>query len=398
MEAPPLNEMNTGLLEKLVELLELPPSAYELARDRYQDIGQYLGREGSACAAYEPQVTPQGSFRLGTANRPLNDGEHYDLDLACRLSREINKATHTQEQVKNLVGQDLRSYRAARGIQDPVRPKHRCWRIEYQDELRFHMDIVPCIPAGEGRRQALNVAMVRAGQDAGLAADVARFAVSITDDRLPEFHSLSENWLVSNPEGYARWFEDRMRLRRPEFMARQVALDALPVYTRKTPLQRSVQLLKRHRDQMFRDEPERKPVSVILTTLAAMSYAGELALADALETMLRGLTEFAESGSSEVPNPVNPEENFADRWIMAEYRHLRLRENFSLWVRQAAADFRNIASSRDPDFIRRRATDVLAVKLGIGELQRMMGVAVAPAVHAAKLHDVREGAVKPWRS
>lgn len=398
MESLPLTDMQTRLLENLVELLELPPSAYELARQRFEDIGQYLGREGSVCAAYDPHVSPQGSFRLGTANRPLDDSEHYDLDLACRLSRDIDKATHTQEQLKNLVGQDLRSYRTARGIQELVRSKHRCWRIGYQDTLRFHMDIVPCIPAGEGRRQALNVAMVRAGQEAGLAADVARFAVCITDDRLPEFRSVSENWLVSNPEGYARWFEDRMRLRSPQLMARQAALDELPVYRRKMPLQRSVQLLKRHRDQMFRDEPDRKPVSVIITTLAAMAYAGELDLGEAMKTILRGLMEFAASGSSEVPNPVNPAENFADCWTMAAYRHLRLRENFGHWAQQAAADFHIIASSRDPEFIRRKAANALALTPAVGALERMLGVTVAPSVHTPKTHEVREGVVKPWRA
>jgi hypothetical protein len=35
----------------------------------------------------------------------------------------------------------------------------------------------------------------------------------------------------------------------------------------KTPLQQAVQILKRHRDMMFADDPEHKPISVIITTL-----------------------------------------------------------------------------------------------------------------------------------
>ena len=83
------NEQKKLLLEKMVELLELPDSAYQKAKDRYEDIGEYLGRDKSLCHDNDPHIFPQGSFRLGTAIRPLDESEEYDLDIACNLSKDI---------------------------------------------------------------------------------------------------------------------------------------------------------------------------------------------------------------------------------------------------------------------------------------------------------------------
>lgn len=53
---------------------------------------------------------------------------------------------------------------------------------------------------------------------------------------------------------------------------------AVPKYqSNKTPLQRAVQILKRHRDIMFAGD-EDKPVSIIITTLAAKAYQEKVRL------------------------------------------------------------------------------------------------------------------------
>lgn len=41
-----------------------------------------------------------------------------------------------------------------------------------------------------------------------------------------------------------------------------------------------------------------------------------------------GLKQFADSGLEVVPNPVNPDENFADRWNMSECADLQLKRKF----------------------------------------------------------------------
>src|SRR3972149_3460105 len=125
------NEKKALLLTNMTELIELPESAYQKAKDRYEDIGEWLGRDESLCKDKDPHIFPQGSFRLGTAIRPLEEDEAYDLDLACKLREGINKGSLTQETLKNLVGHEIETYRTARGIKTQKEEKHRCWRLEY---------------------------------------------------------------------------------------------------------------------------------------------------------------------------------------------------------------------------------------------------------------------------
>ena len=59
-------------------------------------------------------------------------------------------------------------------------------------------------------------------------------------------------------------------VRRRELVQRRLyaAVEDVPTYELKTPLQRAVQLLTRHRDVMFADNPDVAPISMILTNLA----------------------------------------------------------------------------------------------------------------------------------
>ena len=174
------------ILEAIAKTIDIPDSAYDAAGRRYRDLFVWFARPGSLCAGFDPHIHAQGSFRLGTVNRPLGDDEAYDLDLACKLRQGVRKTTHTQEQVKALVGNDVKSYRKARHIDKPVQEKHRCWRLEYADDLSFHIDIVPCIPEEQTRQRLIEDAIIRAqSSDQALAKAIASLSVNITDDRLP---------------------------------------------------------------------------------------------------------------------------------------------------------------------------------------------------------------------
>lgn len=390
-------EQKRVLLENMMELLELPESAYQKARDRYEDIGEWLGRTESLCKDNDPHVFPQGSFRLGTAICPLEESETYDLDLACKLRKGITKDSHTQEILKNVVGQEIQKYRVGRGIKAPVEQKHRCWRLEYQDDLSFHMDIVPCIPDDDSRRKIILESMKKAGESQFIAGFASQMTVAITDDRHHGYRQICQDWNISNPEGYAKWFEVRMNQAR-EMTLEKAQIDDIPIFKRKAPLQQSIQLLKRHRDQMFKKDSEVKPISIIITTLAARAYQGESTIESALANILQRMAAFASSGSSAVPNPVNPEENFADRWSMPQYSHLNLRQNFVRWVIQAQNDFEILGSSEDIGFITDQAVQKYSVRMDVPDLGRRLGLIPALInVVKPKAHIISEPA-KPWRT
>ncbi len=67
-----LDQFARDILQKIVDIIEIPPSHYKAATDRYQSLGEWLHRKGSTIASDRPEVYPQGSFRLGTVIPPLN--------------------------------------------------------------------------------------------------------------------------------------------------------------------------------------------------------------------------------------------------------------------------------------------------------------------------------------
>ena len=114
-------------------------------------------------------------------------------------------------------------------------------------------------------------------------------------------------------------------------------IEKVPVYRIKTPLQRCIQLLKRHRDIVFENDPDNRPASIIITTLAANAYDNEADIVDAMIKMIDKMPSFItnRNGVSWVVNPVNPSENFAERWK----DHPDREPNFRKWLREVKADF-----------------------------------------------------------
>lgn len=403
---------NDKILMYMVELLELPDSAYEKAVKRYESLGKWFGREESQCCNNDVQVFAQGSFRLGTAIKPLSENEEYDLDLACNLRSGVTTGSSTQKNLKDLIGDELELYRINKRIEKELDEKHRCWRLEYADKLSFHMDIVPCIPESSSVRQQVFESIQNSGldnMDETLARDVSLLAVAITDDRCGQIEQrcgaytrITNNWLISNPEGYAQWFDSRMRAgvlnKELNFVTEDAQVDDIPLFRRKTFLQRAIQLLKRHRDVMFADTPkipdntDRKPISVIITTLAAESYQGNDSLGVVLNNALEKMQEFALSRSYTLPNPVNPEENFADRWSMDRYSHLNLRDNYVSWVDAAIRDFSDMRSIDDADVLVESVNQHMSLNVSKDNIRGILGKSSVVA------NSSTESAKTPWKN
>ncbi|WP_320035787.1 nucleotidyltransferase [Halarcobacter sp.] len=392
------NRKESLILEKIVELLELPDSAYEKAKNRYEDLGDWFDRDDSLLSSNDVHIFPQGSFRLGTAIRPLDSEEEYDLDLACNARTGISKGSHTQKELKEIIGIELELYRKSKGIKAEKDEKRRCWRLEYQDSLSFHMDIVPSIPLDESITNLIYEDIhEKFVADTNLARDISSKSLSITDIEKDNYNKIDADWNISNPEGYAIWFESRMHPNQVTLLMEKAQVDKLPTFNQKTVLQRVIQLLKRHRDCMFKDNEDSKPISVIITTLSTHAYNGETELASALKTILRDMDDFISSTIPRVANPTRPEEDFADKWYLPDHKHLKLEENFNLWLMAARRDFASITGndngSFDSDFVAEKMSISLteATKIGIA-----LGLATSE-VFANEFNIKKEETAKPWR-
>jgi hypothetical protein len=360
------------LLEDLAESLQIPPSRYEAAERSYKSVGDWLHREASSLRQADPQVYIQGSFRLGTTIRPISEAEHYDVDLVCELS--VSKTRLTQAQLKAAFGRELAVYAEAHNLDEPEEGR-RCWTLNYADSAQFHLDTLAAVPDATRKRLLL--------EEHGLSTQWTETAVAITDREHPRFGQLTEDWPHSNPKGYSEWFRSRMvtvfNARRQRLaMEARASVEDIPEYKVRTPLQHAIQILKRHRDMMFDDRTDEKPISIILTTLAAHAYRQETTIAAALYSMLQRMDTFIEDrgGVAWIANPTDPAENFADKW----QQHPERKDAFYEWLEQARTDFRGAAEALSRD----SALAVLEPRIG----RRLVEVA------QARRKSARQGAVK----
>lgn len=405
------------ILENLAGQLDIAPSKYQLAVERYTSVGKWLeGCDYEGCQA-EPKIYPQGSFRLGTVVRPIMNGEEsdYDIDLVCELQKA--KASTTAKKVKADVGARLMENEAYRKMLE--QEGRRCWTLNYaeKDGIGFHIDVLPSIPEDAATKIKL--------QGAGVPLGLAEKAISITHKENGIY-----TWSGSNPNGYVEWFD---LLKEPMF--NQVSIkqkqqiyesnygifekvDSVPDQLVRTPLQRAIQILKRHRDMRFAGTPVEadKPISMIITTLAAQLYENEVDVYLALKNIVEKLEAHAnlinpgfrldEKLASRriimrvrdgwyIPNPVNPYENFADRWHEENHRRAKA---FFTWVSWVGEDLVKILAKANMNII----TESLAKVFGANAITKASSgvVSLAPTILVSGRHEPPHVEIrnpsKPW--
>ena len=384
--SPPAPSYRTRLWTALADELDIARSLYEKATDRHRSLGEWLCRPASALARYRPVVRPQGSFRFGTVIKPLVEGATYDLDHVVTL-QDLSARDVSQAELKRMLGVEVKAYAEQHGMQ-AVEEKHRCWRLKYRDSVAFHLDSLPSVPANEEGVLYL--------QRRGVSEQWALRAIAITDDRHPLYRVVAPEWLTSNPSGFARWFESRAALGRIEAFGKstRASVEPVPPYEWHTPLQRAVQILKRHRDVMFQRAPALAPISMIITNLAGHAYQGEQDLGETIGGIVERMGQYVRAATPRVPNPTHPDEDYADKWQVQP----TLENNFWGWLEQVRADVRSLSQHElDPDRVERH----LAIRLSADQQQRITGrsaaSAVAPAVVVRAAAPRIESAPPPWQ-
>ena len=311
------SDLISQLLSHTVAELDISPELRAAATAEYERVGNWLAAVADGDAGWV--VQPQGSFLLNTVVRPSGSDE-YDLDAVCR--REIEKHQTTQAKLKYEVGDVLLDYRNAHhDLPDAptgLKERNRCWTLRYPASLRFHLDVLPAIPNRESPPSG----------------------ILITDR---ELHA----WQRSDPQAFAAWFKLQAAA---EFITKRARLaeaahtapEAIPEWEVRTTLHRLVQVLKLHRNEFFRANLDARPASILLTTLAAHAYTGERNLYDAAMQAVELMPQYIERTREGyfVPNPVEPRENFADRW-----RHEpELARGFFGWLDRLGENLREVGS------------------------------------------------------
>ncbi|MEA5139971.1 nucleotidyltransferase domain-containing protein [Arcicella rigui] len=330
------------ILTELGSSLDISETQFNTAVASYNAVGGWLTKDDSLLKPYNPKVLPQGSIIIGTTIKPINKDDDMDLDLVCQLS---GKAPYwTQKNVKDIVGQQIEKHKTYESLMDEE--GRRCWTLKYRtsskNDDKYHMDILPAIISKD-----YEIILEKSLSSSFSQENVDSLAIRITDTELLNYswETNPENWLKSNPFGYAQWFLNRAELNIQKSILLSESLKPVPKYqTNKLPLQRAVQILKRHRDMMFKGNKD-KPISVIITTLSGYAYNKETNVLDSLYSIIESMENYIETKYDSktgkyykhIANPVNPEENFADKWV--EYPEKEV--NFYKWLNAVRRDIKD---------------------------------------------------------
>lgn len=301
-------EIINEIYENIAEELNISDSVFENAKRSYKALGEFLENN----IEYPVEVYPQGSMNLGTLIKPIGDDDDYDLDAVCKIYNNFD----SPKDLKELVGNALKkSERYKKMLADEGK---RCWTLNYSDNSHFHMDILPSIPN------------------------------NITDKSIKITHKENNNYkyMVSNPEAYADWFDklqenERRNLYRIKNRKFSNKVEDLRNFGIRTTLQKTIQILKRHRDIQYAnatdEERECKPISIIITTLVGKMYSENESIVDLIDKFCTSYEEYIEidsNGYYVISNPVNKSENFADKWKVYPER----KEAFFNWVENLKYD------------------------------------------------------------
>ena len=307
------------ILERVAQKLDISDKLFEAAREEYDSLGEWIDKKVEEEEKnYEVEIYQQGSFALGTVIKPITDKDDYDLDILCEMKEDYGIDAYSLK--RDVVKGWLENYREIRQIEE----KRRGWHVEYEQMPHFHMDVIPSVN-GTGENNP----------------------IKITDwDK----RNNTYEYVLSNSYGYRCWFQEKCKsqmeriqtIRKSSVILSEAEIEPLRHQRILVPLQRSIQLLKRHRDIMFesRQDKDDKPISIIITTLVGECCSNCNSIFEALtcfsERAYQFLEENKQNGSYYVRNPRYFEENFADKWNEKPIKA----QIFYSWLKQVSDDFK----------------------------------------------------------
>jgi hypothetical protein len=311
-----VDEKLNMIFNSIAKELDITQTMLDKAVVAYNALGEHIKTSNED---WQVEVYPQGSFELGTVIKPLNADEQYDVDLVILLKQPKFSAENLRGNVKTLLETHGRYI-------DKIQEKKPCLRIQYADSSQFHMDIA-CAKTGEG--------------PSNLEIEIA----CINKDS--EYY-----YRPSNPKGYIEWFKRAMAYdqivleRQRQFEGADTKVEEIKLTNIHSPLQKTIQILKRHRDIFFskRSDADDGPSSIIITTLCGLAYEyvresnlpneNLFLLIKNMLTIFPIFIKFDEVEGWTLNNPSDEDENFIKKWN-DEYR---LKTLFDDWLVQARTD------------------------------------------------------------
>lgn len=364
------------LMDKIAQALDITPDMFNKAMSVAKGLANYIEDQG-----YTVEVYKQGSFKLGTIIKPYKKDKDsdYDMDLVVQYVDKKEKQNHSV--IKQRLGDALKKSQYKDYLDKEGR---RCWTLIYPKtvtiDASFHIDLLPCLDEDASVKETITPIKYR------------NSAIAITNIKDKESNPIVYDWQSSNPKGYIQWFHElntnkynsvRTQDKKRVFEANRTLFESVEKvgdeYTR-TPLQKVIQILKRHRDVMYTNNiyADYKPISIIITTLIGKIveensivynstyellcqillglefYAGLLAAgmtSDFAEDFKNKklITKHMHAGKPywSIKNPADSNDNLANRWNDDPQYSIE----FFKWIKQAKNDLIDILDFSKDDIL-----------------------------------------------
>lgn len=329
-------------LKNIALKLSLPKSQMEELIRSYNAIGDWLSKS-EEISFYGPiEIRPQGSIAIGTAIKPISEEDEYDVDLICNIKNSVLKTV--PKILKTVVGNRIKE----NGLYEHIEEGKRCWKLKYAN---YHLDVLPCCP------------------------DTSTSRVLIATQKIEQNRYITHS---TNPIEYRHWFLAKCR---NLTIKESRDIEQIAIYENISDLQVIIRLLKRHRDIWIDKNNipiEDKPVSIIITTLAANSYLYTGHLFEDFTKVCFDMPSKIENknGKYIITNPVDDLENFADKWTT----HPNREKIFFKWIKQLQTDVQRLVE---------RSSDLEVSSL----LKEMFGISIVDKVYneyANSIKNLRE--------
>ena len=321
-------------------------------RAAYDRISQHIEQPQSLLTAFNPRLSPQGSWLTRTAIKSARGGDRVDLDAVIQL--QDVPANMSMLDLKDLIKRELqRNSSFSDELELP--DGSRCWELRFgkdpknPENFQFSMDILPSV-SNETRQFSRSIV-----ESFDTSKDMSELEIRYTNSKAPYSHIynlpyMHNNWPISNPFGYAVWFDQESKKRKKISELKleksmRAETDPIPMSSKRLdPLRRTVQILKYHRDRAFLDErcKGKKPSSIIITTLAAIIWDGNNNLSECINQFIAEVyLKFGAGNLSTTANwpyslinPVCSDEDFMETWKTEQERP----QGFISWLDTLATD------------------------------------------------------------
>lgn len=362
-----MSEVADILLRSIARKIQLPPSLYTRAVERYETIYSYLGREGSPLKDFIVRMYPQGSMMIGASISSKVDNDEFDLDLILELliSTESSPRLVLDTLYKALNGEVGSRYHGK------VTRHTRCVTVNYED---MHLDITPAVLVTGRIARTSNIFHCKEQEPDELAKIV-----------------------MANPYGFGEWFKEETPLE--VHLREAIRAMAEPIKQQQDVEDKpyaliALQLIKRWRNIVYDDRDGRMPPSVILAKIVAEATTSRSKclydeLLHQVEHLRRTFQGWSDNGwLIVVTNPRCEEDVFTDRWpheLAAQKRFLRDLIEFEAQLREL-----NTGTIQDKRAILSKLFGESATASAVSDFNKRLG---ETAERSGLLHNRSNGSV-----